>query len=352
MSISILQSNWKECLLKKDASFKEVIANLEKTGLKISLIVDSENTLVGVITDGDIRRSLIEHKSLEMNASNIMNTNFQSANINDEKKSIEEKLKEYDIQQIPIVDSECKVVGLRSFVTNIQPKKIKNTLVIMAGGFGKRLKPFTDSVPKPMLHIQGKPILEHIINNAKLDGFYKFKICIFHLGEVIKDYFGDGSNHNIQIDYIEESEPLGTGGALSLIDHINEPFLVTNGDVITNIEYSKLLKYLIKNNAAATMAVKRHEIKNPFGVVNLESDASIVGFEEKPSYISYVNTGVYAFNPEVLRYLNKNEHINTPDIFLRLASQNHKAIAFPIHEQWIDIGTPDALNTMINNDKQ
>jgi dTDP-glucose pyrophosphorylase len=351
LSVSIIQPNWKECLLPKNSTLKEVIANLEKTGLKISLIIDRNEALIGVITDGDIRRSLIKHKSLEIDALKIMNKNFRSAHKDDKKKFIEAELKQYDIQQIPIIDDENRVVGLRSFSTNIEVKKLPNTLVIMAGGFGKRLKPYTDSVPKPMVHIDGKPILEHIIDNAKLYGFHKFTICIFHLGEIIKDYFDNGSNHNIQIDYIEENEPLGTGGALSLIDEVNEPFIVTNGDVITDIEYSKLLRYHKKNKAVATMAVKRHEIKNPFGVVNLNSNGSIVGFDEKPSYVSYVNAGVYAFNPEVLDLLNKNEHINTPDIFLRLISQNFKVIAFPVHEQWVDIGTPEVLKAIKKNDK-
>ncbi|MDC3047477.1 sugar phosphate nucleotidyltransferase, partial [Prochlorococcus sp. AH-736-A21] len=227
-----------------------------------------------------------------------------------------------------------------SFNTN----KRKNTFVIMAGGQGKRLRPYTENCPKPMIEIEGKPMLEHILYRAKLEGFQNFIISINYLGQIIKDYFGDGSRHNINIKYVNEDLPLGTAGSLSLLELPDEPFLVSNGDIITDISYGNLLDFHIKHNAVATMAIKIHQWQNPFGIVSMDGIV-IKGFEEKPIIKSQVNAGVYALSKDSLDSLIKNEKCDMPDLFLKLKSQKKLTIGYPIHEHWKDIGRPDDLKT-------
>jgi NDP-sugar pyrophosphorylase family protein len=211
-------------------------------------------------------------------------------------------------------------------------------MVIMAGGQGTRLRPKTDNLPKPLLHIDGKPILEHIIEKAKLDGFSHFVLAVYYLKEMIQEYFKDGSSLGVEVKYLEETKPLGTAGALSIFDSPPEDdFIVTNGDVITEINYAELLDYHKLHNSIATMAVRRHEFHNPFGVVET-SGIEITGYEEKPVLTSNINAGVYALSPVALDFLSKMEHCDMPELFEKLRVKSLNTVAYPIHEQWMDIG--------------
>jgi len=216
--------------------------------------------------------------------------------------------------------------------------------VIMAGGIGTRLRPLTDNCPKPMLLVAGKPMLEHIINRAKLEGFSRFIISINYLGHIIESYFGDGKSLDVSIEYLREESPLGTAGALSLFKVKPAlPIVVTNGDVITDIRYGELLDFHLRHLASATMAVRVHEWQHPFGVVQTQG-FEIVGFEEKPIARSHINAGVYALNPDALDLLSKNMHCDMPILFERLKAQSLRTVAYPMHEPWLDVGRQDDLN--------
>ena len=248
------------------------------------------------------------------------------------------------IKQLAVVNKDNRLIGIHLMdqILNLAPKE--NFILIMAGGFGKRMMPLTEHLPKPMLVVGDKPILEHIIANAKAQGFSKFVISLYYLSELIIDYFGDGSNLDVSISYIHESQPLGTAGALSLIEPTPKlPFLVTNGDIITDINYANLLHFHESNQSQATMAIKKYELQNPYGVVNTKG-LEIVSFEEKPIQISYVNAGIYAINPSALRYLQTNEPCDMPDFFQKLKNENHLISAYPIHETWADVGRPIDLS--------
>jgi NDP-sugar pyrophosphorylase family protein len=249
------------------------------------------------------------------------------------------------IQQIPIVDEEMHVVGLHLWDQINSPTARSNVMVIMVGGKGSRLHPQTESCPKPMLPIAGKPILEHIIERAKVEGFSHFVLAIYHLGHMIEEYFGNGDALGIKIGYLREQSPLGTAGALSLLNPLpGSPFVVTNGDVITDIRYGELLDFHIQHGATATMAVRVHEWQNPFGVVQTQG-IEIVGYEEKPVSRSHINAGVYVIEPSAIRHLIKSVPCDMPTLFELLQKEQEKVVAYPIHERWLDVGRPDDLMT-------
>jgi NDP-sugar pyrophosphorylase family protein len=219
-----------------------------------------------------------------------------------------------------------------------------NLMVIMAGGMGTRLRPHTKNCPKPLLPVAGKPMLEHIIERAKLEGFSRFVLAIHYLGHMIEDHFGNGERLGVQIDYLREQSPLGTAGALSLLNPCHDaPFVVTNGDVITDIRYGELLDFHIRHDAAATMAVRVHEWQHPFGVVQTKG-VEIVGFEEKPVARSHINAGVYVIGPAALGLLTADAHCDMPTLFERLQLQAKRTVAYPMHEPWLDVGRPDDLS--------
>ena len=212
------------------------------------------------------------------------------------------------IKQIPIVDDNGRVSGLHSLDDFLARPVISNLMIIMAGGRGERMLHHTDEIPKPLLKIGNKPMLEHIIIRAASEGFKNFVITTNYLGSMIEEYFGLGERWNVKISYIREKRALGTAGALSLLNPTPEkPMVVTNGDVLTDINYGDLLDFHIGNESAATMAVKPHEFHNPFGVVKIDG-AKVIGFEEKPVWRNIINAGIYALNPDSLEYLTFSEH--------------------------------------------
>jgi NDP-sugar pyrophosphorylase family protein len=248
------------------------------------------------------------------------------------------------VQQIPIVDDDQRVVGLHLWDEVTTPAARSNLMVIMAGGKGTRLLPYTENCPKPLVPVGGKPMLEHIIERAKSEGFNHFVLAIHHLGHMIEDYFGKGDKLGVSIDYLRESVPLGTAGALGLLNpRPATPFVVTNGDVITDIRYGELLDFHVRHHAMATMAVRLHEWQHPFGVVQTQG-IEIVGFEEKPVARSHINAGVYALGPEALSALSSDAHCDMPTLFERLQAKAMRTVAYPMHEPWLDVGRPDDLN--------
>jgi len=330
--------------LKATNSIIEVINNIEDSQYQICFIVDNDTCLIGSVTDGDIRRGLIDGHQVDSHVSNIMNTEPISILDSQTENEAQIMMASNQIKQLAVVNKDNRLIGIHLMdqILNLAPKE--NFILIMAGGFGKRMMPLTEHLPKPMLVVGDKPILEHIIANAKAQGFSKFVISLYYLSELIIDYFGDGSNLDVSISYIHESQPLGTAGALSLIEPTPKlPFLVTNGDIITDINYANLLHFHESNQSQATMAIKKYELQNPYGVVNTKG-LEIVSFEEKPIQISYVNAGIYAINPSALRYLQTNEPCDMPDFFQKLKNENHLISAYPIHETWADVGRPIDLS--------
>jgi len=343
MQYTAPERNWRSALILASATFKDAAENLTKSSLKICLIIDEDGRLIGTISDGDIRRGLLRGLTLASSIQEIVKKNPLVVPAGIAKDLIRKIMAANQIQQIPEVDEENRVLALHTWVDFAGLKFLNNWMVIMAGGKGERLRPHTETCPKPMLQVDGKPMLEHIIERAKLDGFSNFIFAVHYLGHMVEDYFGDGCRLNVKIEYLKEKEPLGTAGALSLHNQkLNAPFIVTNGDVITDIRYGELLDFHIRHNATATMAVRLHEWQHPFGVVQMNG-LEITGFEEKPINRTHINAGVYALNPSALSMLENNSHCDMPTLFERLKAQSQRIVAYPMHEPWLDVGRPEDL---------
>jgi dTDP-glucose pyrophosphorylase len=334
---------WRRSILPTNVTIGQVIHNLNQIAIKIVLIVNEEGGLEGTISDGDIRRALLNGLDLESPITTVIHRNALVVPSEVNRELIKQLMIANKIQQIPIVDDKNHVVGLHLWDEIAAPVARPNLMVIMAGGKGTRLRPHTENCPKPLLPVGGKPMLEHIIERAKLDGFTRFILSIHYLGHMIESYFGDGAQLGVQIEYLKENSPIGTAGALGLLNPLpNAPFVVTNGDVITDIRYGELLDFHIKHSAAATMAVRKHEWQHPFGVVQMQG-VEIAGFEEKPIMRSYINAGVYALEPSALNVLVTDAYCDMPTLFERLQTKMQRIIAYPMHEPWLDVGRPDDL---------
>jgi dTDP-glucose pyrophosphorylase len=342
---------WRRAILPADATIQQVIRNLDQVAIKIVMVVSENKELQGTISDGDIRRGLLKGLDLNSPIASIIHRNALVVPPEMGSDMVMQLMVANKIQQIPVVDAHQQLVGLHLWEAITSPPTRANLMVIMAGGKGVRLLPHTENCPKPMVQVAGKPMLEHIIERGKLDGFSHFVLAIHYLGHIIEDYFGSGDRLGVRIDYLREQSPLGTAGALGLLNpRPDAPFVVTNGDVITDIRYGELLDFHKRCEAAATMAVRIHEWQHPFGVVQTQG-IDIVGFEEKPVARSHINAGVYALSPDALLELTAETSCNMPTLFERLQAKAKRTVAYPMHEPWLDVGRPDDLrqaNATIN----
>lgn len=341
--MSEFNRNWRDTLIPLDSKIKDAIQTLDMTGLKIVIVVDGGGRLLGTISDGDIRRGLLKGLDIDSPITSIIYKDTLVIPTEMDTKIVMQLMITNKIFQIPIVDEENQVVGLQLYDEIIMPAERSNLMVIMAGGRGSRLYPQTENCPKPLLPIAGRPILEHIITQAKAEGFKHFVIAIHYLGYMIEEYFGNGQKMGVKIEYLREEEPLGTAGALSLFEKLpNLPIVVTNGDVITDIRYSAILNFHEEQGAAATMAVRSHEWQNPFGVVQIQG-VEIISYDEKPTYRSNVNAGVYVLDPSLLRFIPKSQPFDMPSLFEIAGKNSERTVAYPVHEQWLDVGRPKDL---------
>ena len=340
---------WRKAILPASATIQQAISNLDQVAIKIVLVVNEVGELEGTISDGDIRRGLLKGLDLNSPITNVIHRNALVVPPEMTREMVMQLMVANKIQQIPAVDEHHHVVDLHLWDEIATPPVRSNLMVIMAGGMGTRLRPHTENCPKPLLPVAGKPMLEHIIEHAKLEGFSHFVLAVHYLGHMIEDHFGNGERLGVQIDYLREQSPLGTAGALGLLNpRPDAAFVVTNGDVITDIHYGELLDFHLRHNAAATMAVRVHEWQHPFGVVQTEG-VEIVGFEEKPVARTHINAGVYALEPDALNALAADTRCDMPTLFERLQEQSKRTVAYPMHEPWLDVGRPDDLERARSN---
>lgn len=352
MANEIDSQTWRATLLPLGATIQHAIHSLESSSMQIVLAVSMDNKLAGTLTDGDIRRAFLRGLRLDSPIDEVIHRNPLVVPPEIGRELVLQLMHANKIHQLPVVDREGTVVGLHVWDSIVAPVALGNLMVIMAGGKGTRLRPHTEHCPKPMLEVSGKPMLEHIVERAKADGFQHFIISVHYLGKMIEDYFGNGSGHGVRIEYLREESPLGTAGCLSLLRNQPElPFIVTNGDVLTDIHYNELLDFHVRHNAAATMAVRQHEIQNQFGVVKTKG-VEIEGFEEKPVYRSHINAGIYVLNPNTLNHLGYKQHCDMPVLFERTKAKGGHTIVYPMHEPWLDVGRPEDLHRANGGEKQ
>lgn len=332
-------------ILEKNTEFDDAIKLLDSNGNGVLPVVDNSNKLIGIITDGDIRKAIL-NKNLDLE--HIINSNPFRLNINTSKVKRIQYMKQIKRRHIPLVDDKDKFISiftLDDIDFNLKP----NTVVIMAGGLGTRLGELTKHTPKPMLHVGDKPILELIIEKFMIYGFTKFLISVNYKKEVIKEYFRDGSKWGIEISYLEEDKRLGTGGALSLIKtELTEPVLVTNGDILTNIDFEEFLNYHLVKKSTATMCVREYEHIIPYGVIETSED-KIIALSEKPKIKFNINTGIYILNPDAISRIPVNEYYELPSLFQNLIDNNITPYYYQVVDYWIDVGRKEDF-LQANND--
>jgi dTDP-glucose pyrophosphorylase/predicted transcriptional regulator len=333
--------DWRNTLVSSDTSIREAIRIIDQGALKIALVVDEDNRLVGTVSDGDIRRGILNGCELENKVLQIMNTNPTVAGKSDGRDKLLALMRQKQIYQVPLVDDRGILVGLEVIDTLLSAPQRENSVVLMAGGLGTRLKHLTANIPKPMLKVGDKPILETILDNFIEHGFSRFLISVNYKSELIESHFGDGSQWDVQIDYLREDKKLGTAGALSLMSEIpSAPILVMNGDVLTKVNFRQLLEFHTEHKAAATMCVREYDYQVPFGVVRLDRHR-ILSIEEKPVQHFFVNAGIYVLEPEVLKMIPHGAHLDMPSLFELLITEEMETAVFPIREYWLDIGRID-----------
>lgn len=335
------------CRIPPEATMRDAIDAIDRGGARIALMVDGNGHLIGTLTDGDIRRGLLRGLELSGPASEAMQRKFHFTSSPTGPTQALLLMRRHGIDKLPVIDENHQLIGLyiRDDLLGLVPSQLPNPVVLMAGGRGTRLRPLTDHCPKPMLQVAGKPILESVLEQCITSGLGDFYLAVNHLKEQIRSHFGDGSRWGVRIQYIEESIPLGTAGALRLLPEqarAKGPLIVMNGDVLTRLNLAKLLDFHTNQAAAATLCVRSHEILIPFGVVESD-DLELIGFQEKPILRHQVNAGIYAIEPGLLTLLPADHPMDMPTLLLAARESNQRVAVCPIHEYWCDIGRPETL---------
>ncbi len=333
-----MSDNWRNALSLPNSSIREVVQIIDREAIRAAFIVDDRDTLLGVVTDGDVRRALLQNISLNAPVESIMHKKPLTCSPSQSRRTVRALIEQNKLLHMPIVD-EGRLVNVITLDDFLQLEKVENPVFIMAGGFGTRLRPLTDNCPKPMLHIGGKPILESIISRFIHYGFHHFYISTHYRGDMIRSYFGDGSSRGVSIEYVEEEKPLGTAGALGLLpsDLPDLPMIVINGDILTQLDFRKLLDYHAESQCAATMCVRQYQYQVPYGVIETDGKR-ITSITEKPEYSFFVNSGVYVLNTEIPESVVSQQVIDMPDLLRSNIVESKGVAMYPLHEYWLDIG--------------
>ena len=326
----------------------DTIRAIDQGSRQVALVVDAEGRLVATVTDGDIRRALLSGLNLDTPITEVMRPDFVAVRTTDGPEAARRLMWARKLHQVPIIDCEGKPVDL-IHIDGLEGVADRNTrVVLMAGGLGTRLRPLTETLPKPMLPVGDKPILELILRNFVGQGYRNFTISINYKGEIIRDYFGDGGWLNASIDYIEESKRMGTAGALSLLKSSPEsPFIVMNSDLLTAVPFDSLVQFHEETDAIGTMCARDYPMQVPYGVIEVEETA-LRRIVEKPVYSHFVNAGIYVLSPDALRHVVEDEYLDMPELFERVVMSGARASVFPIQEYWMDIGRPEDLKQARN----
>lgn len=337
-----LLERYPEVVLGPKATLHDAMQEMTRATLGIVLVVDGKRMLKGVVTDIDIRRALLKGHSMELPVSQAMTRTPITVLDTMSRTEIADTFSRHPHSYIPIVSARGRLVGLATLTDYATiPKRFPNWIVVMAGGMGKRLRPLTENVPKPLVRVGEKPILELLLEQLVASGFGRFILAVNHMADQIRDYCGDGSRWGVQIEYVQERQPLGTAGALSLIKRdLGGTFLVVNGDILTKVNFAALLHFHKTERALATLCIKQHELEVPYGVIELK-EHKLARIVEKPVQKFFVNAGIYAVEPEALKLLPKGKPRHMPEFLDDIRRQKPRSVAcFPLQEYWLDVGRP------------
>lgn len=331
-------ANWKDVIVSPETPLADAIAKVDVSGLQVALVLAPDNRLLGILTDGNIRRAILAGKNLRVLVSEVMNPHPTAIPVSTPREEMLALMRKTTIHHLPLVDDGGRVVGLATLDELIGSAERPNWVVLMAGGLGTRLQPLTHECPKPLLAVGGKPILETILEGFVEQGFKRIFLSVNYKAEMIRNHFGVGDRWGVQVEYLHEGTRLGTAGALSLLpERPSAPIVVMNGDLLTRTNYDSLLQFHSAQGAIATMAVREYDFQVPYGVVRLNG-AHIEDIEEKPVQRFFVNAGIYVLAPEALEHLPAATFFDMPTLFSQVIAAGKIAAAYPLREYWLDIG--------------
>jgi dTDP-glucose pyrophosphorylase/CBS domain-containing protein len=328
-----------------DSPISEAIRAIDRSGrVSLALVIDGQRRLLNTISDGDVRRGILAGCALSDPVSRLLerkaNTPYPkpvTAPVDADPETFLKIMQERSVRQVPIVDADGAVVDI-VILSDYLPQAAKTfRAVVMAGGQGTRLRPLTESMPKPMLPVGGRPLLEIMVEKLRDVGVKHIKVSTHFQAEKIMQHFGKGEEFGVEIEYVNEDVPLGTGGALGLMETPTEPVLVINGDVLTQVDFQSMFTFHQDHRADMTVGVRRYDVQVPYGVVDCEG-AQIIALREKPQLSFFVNAGIYLLEPAVFRHIPGQRHMNMTDLIQLLMDKNMSVISFPICEYWLDIG--------------
>ncbi|TCO73643.1 nucleotidyltransferase family protein [Marinisporobacter balticus] len=330
----------KNLCIRPDVDIGHAMKVMDEEGKAIALVIDGDDRLIGIITDSEVRRAILNGVSLDCLVKSIMNTNFIFITKNYTQTLVRNIFEQKRIKQLPVLDDHMKVMDLIMYhEINNKPSK-ENYAVIMAGGLGTRLRPLTNEIPKPMLKLGAKPILETIIEQLKSYGYTNIVLCLNYKGYMIENYFQDGSSLGVNIKYVKEEKRLGTAGAIRLAEkYLDKSFFVVNGDILTKLNFEQFLNYHQKHENLITIGTRKYEIQVPYGVIELkEKEETVTGLLEKPSLDVFISGGMYCLEPETLECIPKDAYCDITDLINVSLNKKRKIGSFLITEYWMDIG--------------
>lgn len=327
-----------------DATLREALAVIETGHQEIAFVCDRKGRVLGTLTDGDIRRAILAGASLESpGLGEAMHRDFSWVPPEAGRDQVLDIMRARRIAQIPVLDQRGRLRGVHLLQELIGAAQRPNWAVIMAGGRGSRLRPLTDRIPKPMLPVAGRPILERLVLHLTGHGIRRIFLSVNHLAEVIERHFGDGSRHGCRIEYLHDPGPVGTGGALGLLpQRPREPLLVLNGDLITQVDVGQLLDFHVRGRFTVSVGLRPHRVEIPFGVVRLRG-RRVVELREKPTEHMLVNAGIYVVSPSALRLVPRGREFPMTELIRRCQERERGVGGYVIEDEWLDVGRHEEL---------
>lgn len=327
--------------INADSSIKSTMEVIDRGTRGIALVIDEDQRLLGTVTDGDVRRAILKSVSLDEPVSIIMNDNFVFVGENYSHMLVQTIFEKRKINQLPVLDDNMRVVNVIFYHEFFQQASKENWAVIMAGGLGSRLSSLTKDIPKPMLRVGPKPIIETIIEQLKNYGYKNIILSLNYKADIIRNYFQDGSNFGVNIKYVNEKKRMGTAGAIKLAkEYLDKPFFVINGDILTKLNFEQFMQYHLKNGNSITIGTKKYEMTIPYGVVDIK-DENVVSLKEKPDMKFFVSGGMYCLESGTIDCIPKDEYFDITQLIEVYLKNNKKVGSFPITEYWMDIGQID-----------
>jgi len=331
-------------LVSPESSIREVMVCIDCNAKGIALVVDGDRRLLGTVTDGDIRRAILARIDLDLRVEEMLKRRTPpphpspvTAIVGTPDAELLHLMSEYSLRHVPLIDDAGLVVDLALLSDLMKEDELQLSAVVMAGGYGTRLRPVTEELPKPMLPIGDRPLLELILHQLRDAGIKRVNLATHYKKDIIANHFGDGQNFGVEIRYVEEDQPLGTAGALSLLEPSNEPLLIINGDVLTRVDFHAMLDFHRYHKADMTVAVCQYELRLPHGVVETDGTA-ITGISEKPVIRHFMNAGIYLLNPEMCRFVPIGHSYDMTDLINKVITEGCRVVSFPLREYWLDIG--------------